>query len=333
MSKVQYIDELKNSLNRDEVKNNINFPVVQEDYYECEINDFENFINNRNDRNVTFNSCNHNWNILLVSQGQIINENDHFYVLLQNDDHRSIEHIYVKIIISFRNSSNFSKYKSFDVSSLYCFSNTKNDIRDTGYEYCINKKGYEEIKPLVMDNKITLGIYLRIYNTNNRLDQYINNVKNVINKEEYEVKYESYYEYAMDYYSVIYDTVYSQDFKIGDYIWELSLHNLYPNDNEYINLKLDLCSELNNNFFIANCVFYIRNSNDYSCIKMNAYQTASHFVDKFDSIEFKEFIKRDDLFRKIDNLNKPLLENNKVVFGVYIQIYEIDTCKINIKFF
>jgi len=37
-----------------------------------------------------------------------------------------------------------------------------------------------------------------------------------------------------------------------------------------------------------------------------------------------QFIEKSKLFYINENINKPLIENNKCIFGVYLRIYEYD---------
>lgn len=46
-----------------------------------------------------------------------------------------------------------------------------------------------------------------------------------------------------------------------------------------------------------------------------------------EKIIFNKFIKKDDLYIKDEKSNRSLVENNKVVYGVYIRIYENDGSK------
>jgi len=50
-------------------------------------------------------------------------------------------------------------------------------------------------------------------------------------------------------------------------------------------------------------------------------------------IIFDQFIKKEDLLLTNEHINKPILENNKLVIGVHIQIYKGDAkCKLKLIF-
>jgi len=69
--------------------------------------------------------------------------------------------------------------------------------------------------------------------------------------------------------------------------------------------------------------FFIRNGNDFSYFKAKALNGYKIINEENRIIEYNEFMNRDDLFEKDDNINKGmLLKNNKTVCGVFIRIYE-----------
>jgi len=61
------------------------------------------------------------------------------------------------------------------VSSLYCFGNSNKSYYYNNYKNFFYKKDYEKcIKPLITNNKIVIGVYLRVYDMNNYLGWFKN---------------------------------------------------------------------------------------------------------------------------------------------------------------
>jgi len=77
----------------------------------------------------------------------------------------------IRIIYIFVLSINIVIYNIYLASSLYSFSNTNWD-HYSGYKTEISEKEYEEfLNPLIENDKIMVGVYMRIYN-NDKLGIY-----------------------------------------------------------------------------------------------------------------------------------------------------------------
>lgn len=58
-------------------------------------------------------------------------------------------------------------------------------------------------------------------------------------------------------------------------------------------------------------------------------ETINRFSENDTEIEYNKFIKTTNLHSKSESTSKSLIENNKVVVGVYIRLYEEDEKSIN----
>ncbi|KAG4101427.1 hypothetical protein H8356DRAFT_1289411 [Neocallimastix lanati (nom. inval.)] len=326
--KEQYINNLKNLLiENDNSTSNTNNEIIDEDFYEWEIDDFENFIDNADDmESPEFNICKHKWNLLLYSYF------GSFIIYLQNKDIKNYnDNICTKLIFSFRNYKDPSRYKTF-ISSIYCFSNTNYDYY-SGYKNEIYEDQYIElIKPLIEDNKIAIGVYIQVYK-NNKIENYLNNLRNLIKDEDdyYDVKGENYYEWAIENWGEIEKSSgLSPNFNIDGHEWKISL---YLNEAGFVKIELDNFNSYrlkDNEYFYINYTFVIRNSNDFACYKAKSSTSLKRFSKKEDKIVVEKFIESKDLYNKDEDTNKSLVEYNKAVLGVYIRIYDSEQ-KVNKK--
>ncbi|OUM63720.1 hypothetical protein PIROE2DRAFT_61099 [Piromyces sp. E2] len=138
---------------------------------------------------------------------------------------------------------------------------------------------------------------------------------------------ENYYEFAIEDWNKDKSSHNSSFFKIGDYEWRIYV---YPNENNFLKFELYLYSSLKDTEYInANCVFFIRNSNGISFYKAKEYSPKC-LNEKNDEIVFNNFIKAEELIINNEYSNRPLIENNKVVVGVYLRLYK-DKVLININ--
>ncbi|ORX72532.1 hypothetical protein BCR32DRAFT_250032 [Anaeromyces robustus] len=69
-------------------------------------------------------------------------------------------------------------------------------------------------------------------------------------------------------------------------------------------------------------VLCIHNYNNYSCFNSKRSSSPDYYDKNTCVMGFSKYIKKSNLFNKNENCNCSLIENNKVVFSVYIQIYK-----------
>jgi len=138
----KYINELKNLLIEKDVQSSTDNEILEEGYFEWEIEDFNSFMDNADDtESPEFSLCGHKWNILIYSYF------GSFILYLQNKDIKNDKELFcAKLAFTIRNYMDFSKYKALP-SSLYCFTNTNIDYY-SGYKYEIYENEYQEfVKP------------------------------------------------------------------------------------------------------------------------------------------------------------------------------------------
>eukprot|EP00833_Pecoramyces_ruminatium_P005031 jgi/Orpsp1_1/1179063/evm.model.c7180000067789.1 len=304
--------------------------MIAENYYEWTLEDFEKkFLRNKLDNSYTqFNIGGILWRIKLLTwslqkkEGQRIFE---IFLIPWKFNGRST--ILAKWLWSFRegnkeDNEDFTEYHTLNVSPLYCFNRTCT----RGYRKEIYRDIYDsKIKPCLKKDKIKIGIYLCIYDPGNKIDEHINRIKNYFEEDDRMIDDENYYEMVTEDWPQLTDKKKEWDqFQLGGYLWNIYA---YPNRNGYVQLNLCLISAyvMKNEYFYADVVFYLRNVYDYSCIVARRWKKMQHFSNSDGLIFFEEFIKSEEVYQlKEGSSNRLLLENGKIVIGVYIRIYEND---------
>ncbi|KAL6598134.1 hypothetical protein U3516DRAFT_671015 [Neocallimastix sp. 'constans'] len=214
------MDELKLILEEDDYQNKNGLEVKNRGFYEEKISNFEeNFTDDENIGKIgNFELCGHFW---CTQYSYHENEDNYFEINFQNlDTQIEDKNDLIKFVISFKDSENSTRYKSY-ISSL-CFFKDVNINRSEGYSNFIVKEDYDEnIKVLIKNNDIMINIYLCIYESNKDLyNEYFNKFKNQICKnEKYEIQEEIIYEFAVDYWNKNRNLLFSPYFKIENYTW------------------------------------------------------------------------------------------------------------------
>eukprot|EP00833_Pecoramyces_ruminatium_P008985 jgi/Orpsp1_1/1183017/evm.model.c7180000083514.1 len=153
-------------------------------------------------------------------------------------------------------------------------------------------------------------------------EQRINEMKNlIINDNEYEIKKDKYYECAFDFYNENKNIYVSPKFSVDKYEWEIEF---YIDENGFSKFEMYLYSNIEDEYININGVFFIRNSNDFSCYKAKSWSGIQCLNNNNNKVECNQFLEKSDLFKKTSHSNKAFISNNKFVVGVYFQIYEND---------
>ncbi|KAG4098843.1 hypothetical protein H8356DRAFT_938389 [Neocallimastix lanati (nom. inval.)] len=321
----RYIDELK-YLSKEDNKNN---EVIKEDYAEWEINHFDRYLN-----------FNYGYKPLpafeLYSYKCLFDNNDHFIIYFQNLNIENYKQICARVTFVFRTYMDTTNFKVFS-SSLYCFGKTNTDKGDKeynfgGYMLKIYKNEYNKyIKPLIYEDKIKLGVYLQIFN-NDMTEYYIENLKSLIPRNDiYNIIDENYFEWAIEDWYKLKDSWLncSPNFKIGNYEWIISFH---PFNNGFASLELSVTNSLtlkeNEDIYIS-VVFSIRNSNDFSSHIAKAIPTIKKLNKHKNMVNIEKFIESIKFMIETECLNIKLNENNKLVIGAYVRVYDSDQGNIH----
>ncbi|KAG4086399.1 hypothetical protein H8356DRAFT_1297859 [Neocallimastix lanati (nom. inval.)] len=156
-------------------------------------------------------------------------------------------------------------------------------------------------------------------------EQFINKLKNSIEDDNEDIIGEGYYEWKIDDWKGLRIFQVSPTFTIGDYKWRMALLPTGYTDghDEFVSLYLgnyDVENDESLNIY-SNYVFVIRNYTDYSCFKYEKTTNTVLFDINHSEHHFPKFIRKNNLSTIIKKTNKPIMEDNKVVIGVYVRIY------------
>jgi len=172
-------------------------------------------------------------------------------------------------------------------------------------------------------------------NSKNLNEKYIEKLKHLIKDNSYEIFKENHYEWEINNWDQLSNCEYSPNFEAAGYTWNIKL---YPNrhkkdDEEHVSIYLkNLDVENDETLHICSkYIFYIRNSEDYSNMKYEIASSFSYFNNIKPVNGISQFINTSDLTIKNEEFNKPLVQNNKTIIGVYIRVYKYNTKKQIVK--
>jgi len=233
-----------------------------------------------------------------------------------------------------------------------CLFNTNNTEHGDGEFIKISElynKNENNNLALVEDNKVVIGVFIRTYRYDN--ENFVKEIKDLNSQNNHydknEIMNENVYEWRIDNYDRIKNNkiISCPEFKIGDYRWNLKL---YPNglnssvsDHISINLtNLTLADMANNknankkksknknksdlNVY-TNVLFFVRNKNNYYYHTIKCYDGLQIFNKYTNYFYDKEFCEKKELYVKNEDDCISLIEDNKIIFGVYICIYKPNT--------
>ncbi|KAL6625213.1 TRAF-like protein [Neocallimastix sp. 'constans'] len=311
-----------------------NNEVFRNGYYEWEIKNWDKIENEFYVFSPKFNICGYSWELKLYPKGKGDEGKNHLSLYLYNNDVDKdlYPHIYTNVILYIRNFNDYTNCETIN-SSKY-FNHNENSLNHTKF---INKsilftKNEKFSKPLVENNKTIIGVYIRVYKYT-REEHFINELKSLLsndnrsNKSE-EIIGEKNFEWEIEDWNIHKNEslLESPVFKVQNYNWKL---NLYPNgmdDKNFVSLFLNNIDVENDNslHICAKCVLYIRNINKYSFFHGEPIKFFTYFNKNFDKIGFSQFIKKYNLYAEFEKSSKALVEDDKVIIGAYICIYNYD---------
>jgi len=314
-----YINRLKCMMDNDEKKNDIQYSVATENFFEFEFKGFKNFNGKINENIFTFDFEGRHWGLYFVS-----GSNDK--VCLKIIDSKKKEVLLAKFLISFRNTKDCNRYATLNVSSLYCFNEDadRRYRRDSWDDYTqeINYTHFlNNIKPLVRKNKIIVGVYLRIY-SKNEIKSFINGLKKFLTYDkDRDITNQNLFERVIEDWAELGDDS-SKKFKMDGYEWEIRLYKNFLDSTYSISLILNTKDLEIDDYIYVNTLFYIRNDNDFSCIKIIPNTKCKRLDRRYNSFNFSTKIEEIELVLKNAILDKSILENNKLVYGIYIRTFD-----------
>jgi len=191
---------------------------------------------------------------------------------------------------------------------------------------------YEKSNKMADNKRKTKKEFLKLKKEKNKLEnelyemkicQFKEKLRNLIkNVENNEIIEEDYYEWKIENFSNIQNHKSSPEFEILNHKWKIEINVCKEG---IINFKLKSMDALYlsaNKFIYANCVFAIRNNNDFSCYKASC--SYHKFGKNEPEIVLNDFINNKNLKIKHENGITSLLENDSFINGIYIRIYRND---------
>ncbi|KAG4085926.1 hypothetical protein H8356DRAFT_1737333 [Neocallimastix lanati (nom. inval.)] len=321
----KFINKLKGLLKNVTKKE---YPTLEEKFIELEIENWDQLKDLKYSPEYVIGD--NKWRIKLFPNGNGENGKNHVSLYLENltvkED--NLLHVAANYVLFLRNYNDYSEHLAY--GSTLDYFNINNS--SAGYDQFIDKLylnnvNIETQKGLLEDNKIVVGAYVRVYKYI-RKEQYIEEIKKALNEDNSdEVIADDIYEWRIDNWSELKDYEKSPEFISGGYRWRIKLFSkgFSPVFKDYISVYLNSVDAKNDETIHINAkaIFYIRNSNDFSCLKSTGEKISSlNYATKSRVWGSHCFAKRSELFRKSSNTNKSLIEDNKTVIGVFIRIYK-----------
>ncbi|ORX78166.1 hypothetical protein BCR32DRAFT_270218 [Anaeromyces robustus] len=333
----RFIDNLKNLIKNDNYKGQ---KVISEDFYEWRIENWKKMKKEDYEFSPIFNLCNEEWKIgaykgyskfkfnfldLIIMNigvmGKIINYNCAIAIHSIND---------YTTYISMQMDDN-----SFTLKEKLCRF-TKSDYKD-------------KFKTILKENKVIISVYIQIYEIKDNKESLTSSIKeHFVDKEEFiedmecEVDHikianglkfidKNYFEWKIEDWKKMEEDndfdeeEYSPEFEIGKHHWRLKL---YPNGckdcKDFISLKLenmDVETYKTTHIFVR-FILFIANYYDYG-VHYEKKKT-SYFSGIICDCGENQFIAKKDLYNNFEKFSKPFIQDNKVIFGTYVEVYNYD---------
>jgi len=306
--------------------------TVGDGFYEWKIEDWNKISKEDKINSPEFTAQGIKWKLILNPKG--IKESDWEYIsltlhTLKFEDPKFKNdyslHIPVHMVFYVRNYYDYSCYHCCEELPItYLTANSdgfimSNLIKKTDLN---NKVGYSN-SSLIKNNKCVFGVYFRIYKYDKAFfkSELANSLYD--ETETKVVKNETLFEWKIYEWKELFkcEKQYSQKFSLDGHKWQLEL---YPDGNDkssrdYVSLFLTCCDPDNDNIH-AKFTLFVKNFDDPECSYYIVCDAI--FNEKSNSWGFSKFIDRKRLFIKNKSLKKAIIEKQKCVFGVFVQIFE-----------
>ncbi|ORX75593.1 hypothetical protein BCR32DRAFT_296803 [Anaeromyces robustus] len=334
--KENHINKLKNTLIEDDLRNINNIKRVDRNYFEYKIENISGFLNGVNKQSSEeFYVGNYKWKLHVMSYFNLIcKEYNNINIVLENvDDFDNDEFVSCKYLFYFKSSNKHYPFKP--TSSLTIFNNTK---KKSDY-FIINKNSYDKtIKSFIdnEDNSLTIGVYIFIYD-NFIISNYFNEIKEKGIDNDYDIINSNYYEWEIEDWDKLQKEnvaiISSPPFKIDKYDWNVTFYPKEENMNQVLYFSNNDSNNKDRNIFVR-CIFVIRNCNDFSC-----YEIQKSKIESLEyNVELKSEVDKDGnnilsmkSLKSYEVSKRRLIENNKVIFGVFIFKMKKKKTKIKMK--
>lgn len=296
--------------------------LVTEGFYEWTIEDWDKI--SKSDKEVvgpTFNVDNHEWKLQIIPNEESYSL--HLHCENEDDNENEPYHICVKRAIYIRNYKSYACCY-FNVDKKFKYYSNKEICNGGGLfkKIYLNDKFKKTRKSLIHNNKCIVGTYFRIYKY--KQEYYKEELSHALHNRNNEVDSEGFFEWKIENWNELANIERSQEFIVGDNKWRLKLKQNNDSDNsDYICIQL-MNTDIENNTLCHICTKYnlfIRNYDDATCFYNLADNELTYFNRNSTSWGFNQFIKKSDLFETKNDVNKPIIENNKCIIGTYFKIY------------
>ncbi|OUM59887.1 hypothetical protein PIROE2DRAFT_14472, partial [Piromyces sp. E2] len=314
-NKAQYMEEIKSLINDDDLT------IIDEGYHELKITNWDEFISKKTNNEFIMNG--RIWNIQFDSYKNDLNK-EYIYVNLENKNINSSDftHIYAKCLLIIRNIDDYSCFYTDGKYNLYhC------DDKLICWNFIEKENLYEKNKKtnksLIENNSTIIGAYIKFYKYNK--DQYLEKLQGLIGNDSQEILGNYYYEWTIDDWEMLSNGIFINEFIIDNNKWNIILDSRDSNDGYLsIFLKYNDSYSVTSMHLYAKCLLVIRNYDDYSCFFAKSNKKFEYINKNNDICIWNHFIKKEDLSVKTGKFNKSLIENNKIIIGIFIQTHKYE---------
>ncbi|ORX84877.1 hypothetical protein BCR32DRAFT_110090 [Anaeromyces robustus] len=312
------MDEIKSSIQNSD--NNNYEEVIGEEYYEWEVENWDK-IDSKILFSPAFMTAGYQWKLELFPNGNGEQGKDHISLYLYNIDvekEEKFHHIRTKYVLFVRNYDHFNIFDTNAITHIF----KENDETCGFHKFEKISELYQKNKcynhSLMENNKIIFGVYLKVFKYNK--DEYIKELKDSLKSSlnDEMIVSEDYSHWEIENWSELNNAEYSPGFIIGENEWRIKLR--LNGNKENLSVFLENTTVLKNSFHVyTNFSIALRNFDDYS------YSTVHRSLNYYSKINYSwgwsNFVKKEDLFKKSENTEKSLIENNRLVVTTYIRTY------------
>ncbi|ORX86330.1 hypothetical protein BCR32DRAFT_324996 [Anaeromyces robustus] len=306
MDKTEFINELKENFYGESIKN---YEIVKDGIYEWKIENWEETGSRLMVHSKEFHMCGYRWNLHLNPVGSLTTNFKYVSLFLDrlNPSEDYSVHIPMNIVFFIRSYNDYSSYKSATLPTVYY----SKDHNGWGHTLLIRKSDLNEI---IRNNKCVFGIYYHVYKYKKEL--YKNEIINSLYSETEEcvIKSDNFYEWEIKNWSGLPSCAKSPVFNLGKLKWQLLIK-----PNPQISLFIYLVNPPYKRTRVKVSLF-IRNYKDPECFVYKNLSKYTYFTVDDDNWGKNDFIDKTELFDKNEKLNKSIIEDNRVIIGVYLQI-------------
>jgi len=349
--KEKLLEKIKGNIEEDDRES---YKMIGKDFYEWKIEDWKGIKFNKYEESPEIDLCGHKWNIQFYPNGIDDKDKDFISFKLINKSLSNSEnlHYYAKCSIYMANY-NYDSYHENNYKGRLTSENSSSCIfRKFLKNSDLHTKTGENNKTIVDNNKVIIGISIGLYKYNKN-DLIVKELKSNMNLSAANLLYhlgsiidqlcddkvkkvglkkficEKHFEWKIDNwknYKKSENVISSPSFKVNGHDWEILLFpkGSSKENRNYISLYLhDKKNEERQRYHsLVGFSLYIRNYDDYSHFKATYSEGPTVFGKLKNEIGNNTLMKITDLYIKNHITNTPLVNNEKLVIGAYLRVYE-----------